>query len=110
MDYKINGFDAIICNPPFNFAGGIKTPTNNTIAKKNDGFAVWSYFINHSISLLRDGGYLCIIVPSLWLKPDRFGTYHFLLNFKIEKIMFLQIQKQIKYLKDKHKHLQHYFY
>lgn len=88
LDYKINGFDAIICNPPFNFAGGIKTPTNNTIAKKNDGFAVWSYFIKHSITLLRDGGYLCIIVPSLWLKPDKFGTYDFLLNFKIEKVMF----------------------
>ena len=34
MDYKINNFDAIICNPPFNFGGGIKTPTNTSNTKK----------------------------------------------------------------------------
>ena len=88
MNYKNDNFDAIICNPPFNFAGGIKTPTNTKNAKKNDGFTVWCEFIKHSISLLREGGYLCIIVPSMWLKPDKAGMYKYLLNYKIEKIRF----------------------
>ena len=88
MDYKTNNFDAIICNPPFNFGGGIKTPTNTSNTKKNDGYTAWCEFIKHSISLLKKGGYLCIIVPSMWLKPDKAGMYHYLLQYKIEKIHF----------------------
>ena len=88
MDYKSDNFDAIICNPPFNFGGGIKTPTNTANAKKNDGFTAWCEFIKHSVSLLREGGYLCIIVPSMWLKPDKAGMYYYLLNYKIEKMRF----------------------
>ena len=59
---------------------------NTTKSKKNDGFAIWCDFIKHSVTLLREGGYLCIIVPSLWLKPDKAGMYNYLLNYKIEKI------------------------
>ena len=88
MDFNETGFDAIICNPPFNFGGCIKTPTNKSNTKKNDGYTAWCKFITHSMTLLRENGYLCIIVPSMWLKPDKAGMYYYLLQYKIEKMMF----------------------
>lgn len=79
-------YDAIICNPPFNFSGKIKTPTTSNLVKKNDGFTVWCEFVRHCMSLLKDGGYMCFIVPAIWMKPDKAGMYNFLLNWKIERI------------------------
>ena len=81
LDYKINGFDAIICNPPFNFSGGIKTPTNNRIAKKMMVLVhgvILLIILSHYYAM----GLFMVIVPSLWLKPDRFGTYYSLINYK----------------------------
>ena len=79
-------YDAIIGNPPFNFSGKIKTPTTSNVVKKNDGFTVWCEFVRHSMSLLKDGGYMCFIVPAIWMKPDKAGMYNFLLQWKIERI------------------------
>ena len=79
-------YDAIICNPPFNFSGKIKTPTAFSYDKKNDGITVWCEFVRHSMSLLKDGGYMCFIVPAIWMKPDKAGIYDFLLQWKIERI------------------------
>lgn len=79
-------YNAIICNPPFNFGGNIKTPTNNNQNKKEDGFNSWCDFINKSIEILEDDGYMCFIVPALWLKPDKAGIYHKLLKYKIHYI------------------------
>jgi len=79
-------YDAIICNPPFNFAGKIKTPTTSNLGKQNDGFTVWCEFVRHSMSLLKDGGYMCFIVPAIWMKPDKAQMYNFLLQWKLERI------------------------
>ena len=45
---------AIICNPPYNFNGAIKTPTNNNVAKTSDGVNAWCGFINRSLDILKD--------------------------------------------------------
>ena len=79
-------YDAIIGNPPFNFSGKIKTPTTSNVTKQNDGFTVWCEFVRHSMSLLKDGGYMCVIVPAIWMKPDKANMYQFLLQWKIERI------------------------
>ena len=81
-------YDAVICNPPFNSGGIIKTPTHNG-TKKNDGRNAWCDFIRKSISLLRDGGYLVAIIPAIWLKPDKKGMYTFLTQYKIHKMNFM---------------------
>ena len=83
IDQSFNQFfDCIIGNPPYNY-GSIKTPTNNLINKKNDGRTVWQDFIFKSISLLKQDGYLSLIVPAIWLKPDRSGIYNLLSKYKI---------------------------
>ena len=79
-------FDVIIGNPPFNFNGGVKVPTNKTRNKKKDGITIWPLFIHKSIEKLKPNGILCMVVPSIWLKPDRSKLYYTLLEYDILKI------------------------
>lgn len=81
-----NPFDIIIGNPPFNFGGLKKVPTNTTRAKKMDGKTVWSQFIKHSVSLLKDNGFLVFIVPSIWMKEDKDLMYFYMTQYKLHKI------------------------
>ena len=79
-DFK---FDIIIGNPPFNNNGLKKVPTNNKNSKLNDGNTVWTEFVKHSLTLLREDGYLSMIVPAIWMKPDKAKMYDLLTSFKI---------------------------
>ena len=79
-----HNFDVIIGNPPFNFNGQKKVPTNSKNNKKQDGQTIWIEFIKHSISLLRENGYLNMFIPSIWLKPDREKMYYYLLKYNIQ--------------------------
>lgn len=81
----ISYFDYIIGNPPYNL-GQIKTPTNNICYKKNDGITIWPEFVKQAIKLLNKKGHLCIIIPSIWLKPDKIGMYSFLTQYKIKAL------------------------
>ena len=79
-DFK---FDIIIGNPPFNNNGLKKVPTNNKNSKLNDGNTVWTEFVKHSLTLLREDGYLSMIIPAIWMKPDKAKMYDLLTSFKI---------------------------
>ena len=81
-------FDYVIGNPPYNINGIKKVPTNKKLNKKTeDGETIWISFIKKSITLLKSGtGQLCVIVPSIWMKPDKMLTYNYLTSYKIEKI------------------------
>jgi len=80
-----NYFDVIIGNPPYNY-GTIKTPTNNSILKYDDGKSIWQQFIIKALNLLKPNGYLSMIIPALWLKPDKVGIYNLLTQYKILKL------------------------
>lgn len=84
LEYN-NYFDIIVGNPPYNY-GTIKTPTNINIKKIDDGKTIWQQFIIKSLELLKDNGYLCMIVPAIWLKPDKAGIYKILTQYKIIKL------------------------
>lgn len=80
-------YDYIIGNPPYNAHGMKKVPTNTERDKKKDGATIWSNFIIKSLELLQpQTGQLCMIVPVLWLKPDKSRLHQFLMQYKIEKI------------------------
>ena len=79
-------FDVIIGNPPFNFGGLKKVPTNTKRAKKMDGKTIWSQFIKQSVSLLKKNGLLAFIIPSIWMKEDKEGMYFYMTQFKLHKI------------------------
>lgn len=71
-------FDVIVGNPPYNALGSKKVPTNKKDKKEKDGLTTWPDFVYHSLKLLRPGGYLCMIIPSIWLKPDKTGLHYYL--------------------------------
>ena len=77
-------FDFIIGNPPYNLNGAIKTPTNQKLQKKNDGKSSYVDFVNKSLNLLKDNGHLLLIIPTIWLKPDKAGLYNCLTNLNIK--------------------------
>lgn len=84
-----NKFDLIIGNPPYNINGKIKTPTNNSIIKKDDGKTVYPKFIENALDILADNGLLCFIIPIIWLKPDKYNLYYLLTGYKILKLHIL---------------------
>ena len=73
-------FNIIIGNPPYNINGALKTPTNNSIKKSEDGKQVYVEFIKKSLTLLKKNGLLALIIPALWMKPDKAGLYNILIN------------------------------
>ena len=83
---KLPKFDIIIGNPPFNSKGIKKVPTNKKLDKLKDGITIWPAFLKHSMSILKKNGYLVMITPSIWMRPDRAKVYDFLTQFDIKKI------------------------
>ena len=93
-------FDFIIGNPPYNINGKLKTPTNYNLKKSDDGKQVYADFIYKSFELLKPNGFLNLIIPSLWLKPDKANLYNFLTTKKIDKLVCLstsETQKSFNY-------------
>ena len=80
-------FDIIIGNPPFNAHGERKVPTNKSIAKNKEGINMWIQFVRKSIELLSEDGYLCFIIPSIWLKPDKEKIYDLLTQYQIHHMI-----------------------
>ena len=89
INFNLLNFDFVIGNPPYNFQGLKKVPTNEKKKKKEDGQTIWVDFIKKSISLLKHKGILLIIVPSIWMKPDKAKIYDYLTSFKINKLRCL---------------------
>ena len=79
-------FDFVIGNPPYNNNGLKKVPTNILSDKKTDGETVWIPFIKKSVDLLAPNGEMVVIIPSIWLKPDKAKMYDFMNSYKLEKI------------------------
>ena len=73
-------FDFIIGNPPYNFNGVKKVPTKNNVNKKEDGKTIWCEFVKKNISLLKENGKMNVVIPSIWMKPDKAGMYELLLK------------------------------
>lgn len=89
---SITGFsnpNVIVGNPPFNVNGLIKVPTNSKGSKKGDGQTSWTHFVRQSINILAPGGYMNIIIPSIWMKPDKEKIYDLLTSYKIHKLKCL---------------------
>lgn len=79
------GFDFVIGNPPYNNNGLKKVPSNNISSKKEDGTTVWIPFIKKSVDLLKtNSGQMVVIIPSIWLKPDKAKMYDFMMSYKLE--------------------------
>jgi len=92
-------YDIVYGNPPYTCLGSIKTPTNTKINKKQDGKCIWGDFVKHSLFLLKPGGYLSFIIPSLWMRPDKAKLHSFMLQYKIHKCKCLNNTQTNKWFK-----------
>lgn len=99
LSYNERKFDYIVGNPPYNSNGIKKVPTNSVKDKKQDGKTIWSSFVRHSFSLLNQLGEIILIIPSIWMKPDREKNYDFMTSFKIKKLMCLSNTTTNEYFK-----------
>jgi hypothetical protein len=75
--FKVNKFDVILGNPPYN-KGGIRTHTGKQLGDKNE--TIWTKFIEKAFLWLKLNGYLVFINPLSWLKKS-----HSLHNKMLEK-------------------------
>jgi len=92
-------YDMLIGNIPYNTNGLVKTPTNQKSNKKQDGTTIWPHFIRKMISHVKENGYLCVIIPSLWMRPDKAKMHQFLCNYKLHKCVTLTNTETNKWFK-----------
>lgn len=69
-------FDVVVSNPPF------------IIEKDGKKQTIWKSFFKKCIECLKPGGILCIILPSIWMKPEH-DMFHYITSFNIYKIKCL---------------------
>lgn len=79
-EFGMKKFDVIIGNPPYQAPKKITGKKKGTI-----GGDLWSKFVEKSLELAEDGGYISLIHPPMWRKPEH-------------KIWDLLTENQIKYL------------
>jgi hypothetical protein len=75
--FKVNQFDIILGNPPYN-KGGIRSHTGKQLGELNE--TIWTKFIEKGFIWLKPNGYLIFINPLSWLKKS-----HSLHNTMLEK-------------------------
>lgn len=80
-----NKFDVIVSNPPYNL-NGLKTLPKKRRSKAN-WIPIWRSFLDKSLDVLNEGGYMCVIVPATWLKYDESNMYTTLTQYKIHKMI-----------------------
>lgn len=82
-------FDIVIGNPPYNWSDGEKQRKNN---REN----LWTRFITKGFEdLVKDDGYVAMVVPKTWMSPSRdFGTTNILNDyFKPNQVKVINIDE-----------------
>ncbi len=79
-------FDVVVGNPPFQAPKDIGSGRN----RKTLGSDIWSKFVEVSVELCKDRGYIALIHPPLWRKPGH-RIWPLLTNYKIK---YLSIHNQ----------------
>ncbi len=75
LDYdRFNYYDIVVSNPPF------------IIENKK---TIWPDFFKRCVDVLKPNGILCIICPSIWMKPLH-PMFSYITNFKIHRLTNMQ--------------------
>lgn len=82
-EWKVPEFDIILGNPPYNISG-----------TRSTGNTKWQLFLKNSLEFLKKQGYLCLIHPNGWRKPNTTrGRFYGLFGELTKKntILYLEI-------------------
>ena len=82
FEHKLEQYDLIVGNPPFRVE--TKSPSTSPIPKKPSQRTIWMDIVKRCWDHLVDGGRLAMILPCIWLKPDKAGIYSLFTNNCIE--------------------------
>ena len=82
--WKINSFDIIVGNPPYD-------KSQNAEGKRGGGDTLWDKFVIKYINNLKPNGYLSLVHPTIWRKPQSEKSS----SKEVNKLM---MSKQIHYL------------
>ena len=91
LHFKVNGFDVIIGNPPYN-QNGI---TSIVQGKNTQSNTIWPLFIHDSFQALNQNGYLVYITPLSWLKNSH-PIYNEILIRELHYLMLLNHYQSFK--------------
>ena len=69
--WGIEKFDIVLGNPPYNKPG-----------TSNSGNTIWPKFVDKTISIISNNGFMCMVHPSLWRRPQH-KTWNLLTQFQI---------------------------
>ncbi len=86
LNFDNGKYDVIVGNPPYNRNGTKKVPTNKNMSKRDDGQTIWINFLYKSLDILKPGGTLCYVVPSIWMKNNHI-VYKELIKYKLDYII-----------------------
>ena len=85
FDQTLGQYDVILGNPPFRVetTGNGISPTPKKIAQKT----IWPDIVKRCFDHLKEGGIMAMILPCIWLKPDKAGIYEL---FTSHRILYLK--------------------
>jgi len=84
---ELKTYDLIIGNPPF-YQNGFKGPP---CSKTRTGTTIWPQIVKNCYDHLAPNGIMALVIPCIWLKPDREKIYDLFTNTNANKILFLRI-------------------
>lgn len=80
FDLSLNEYDVIVGNLPFNHNGLMNVPCSK---HKSRGITIWGKMLKKCIFHLKKEGFIAVIIPCIWLKPDKENIYELITNYKI---------------------------
>ena len=84
FDHTLKEYDLIIGNPPF-YQDGFKGPP---CAKSRKGKTIWPQIVKRCWEHLVPDGILAMVLPCIWLKPDKEKIYNL---FTEHQILYLRV-------------------
>ncbi len=84
FNHILNKYDLIIGNPPF-YQDGFKGPP---CAKTRKGKTIWPQIVKRCWEHLLPNGILAMVLPCIWLKPDKEKIYNL---FTEHQILYLRV-------------------
>jgi len=79
FNHTLKEYDLIIGNPPF-YQDGFKGPP---CAKTRKGKTIWPQIVKRCWEHLAPNGILAMVLPCIWLKPDKEKIYNLFTNHQI---------------------------
>ena len=84
FDQPLSMYDLILGNPPFRIE--TSGPQTSPTPTKCPQVTIWPKIVKRCMEHLAEGGYLAMLLPCIWLKPDKEGIHELFMKHRILSI------------------------